>query len=75
MTIAIIPTTPSEQLLFSTVRIEIETKSGSTGIGTGFFFDFKLKNGQLLPLIITNKHVITNAGKGTFCLNALIITC
>ena len=48
MTIAIIPTTPSEQLLFSTVRIEIETKSGSTGIGTGFFFDFKLNNDQLL---------------------------
>lgn len=65
----IIPSTPSELLLFSTIRIEIETKKGSKGIGTGFFFDHRLENGQQIPLIITNKHVIKDAVRGVFCLH------
>lgn len=49
------PTSPSEQLLFSTVRLET-----NNGCGTGFFFTFTAKNGMQLPLVFTNKHVVNN---------------
>lgn len=56
----------SEQLTYSTVRIECEYKDGTGGTGTGFFFQF-LKNeatGDYIPVVITNKHVISNSTKG-----------
>lgn len=49
------PKTITEQLLYSTIRIETTTGS----IGTGFFFDFNI-DGLKYPVIITNKHVIEN---------------
>ena len=49
------PQSLTEQLLFSTVKIN--TKTGS---GTGFFFSFKNKD-SLIPVIITNKHVVQGA--------------
>jgi hypothetical protein len=49
------PQTVSEQLLFSTVRLET-----SQGTGTGFFFHFKSDDGIHFPGIITNKHVVHN---------------
>ncbi|MTJ55797.1 hypothetical protein FJR38_25590 [Anabaena sp. UHCC 0253] len=55
------PTTISEQLLFSTVRIESEI-----GTGTGFFFDFILPNQQVISTIITNKHVVQGGKIGNF---------
>jgi hypothetical protein len=36
----ITPTTPSEQLLFMTVRISAELPGGLVSTGTGFFFDY-----------------------------------
>jgi hypothetical protein len=51
-----IPTTLSETLLYSTVRLE--TSDGSSG--TGFFFNFLLPENKQIPIIITNKHVINN---------------
>lgn len=65
----ITPTTISEQLLFSTVRIEVETKDNSQGVGTGFFFQFKINQQLTLSLIITNKHVIRDAKRGGFFLH------
>lgn len=56
----------SEQLTYSTVRIECEYSGGITGTGTGFFFQF-LKDessGKHIPVVITNKHVISGAIKG-----------
>lgn len=50
---AILPRTVGEQLLYSTVRI-----SGSSGIGTGFFFNFKVSEEKRVDLILTNKHVV-----------------
>lgn len=47
------PKTISEQMMFSTVRIE----SGSS-IGTGFIYIFKVDGQTSIPVIITNKHVI-----------------
>src|SRR3990167_3994894 len=56
--------TISEQLAYSTVKIDVEYNDGSRGSGTGFFFRFKENDNQIIPLIITNKHVINNANKG-----------
>lgn len=56
---------PSEQLTHSTVRIETNYIDGSTGTGTGFFFNFEGKEpGLRIPTIVTNKHVIADAPKG-----------
>lgn len=49
------PITISEQLLYNTVRLE--TLDGASG--TGFFFNFKFEKG-LVPVLITNKHVIND---------------
>lgn len=56
----------SEQLTYSTVRIECELIGGSIGTGTGFFFKFledKITN-RCVPVIITNKHVIKDSIRG-----------
>lgn len=50
-----IPSTISERLMFNTVRLE--TNDGSSG--TGFFFTFKFGN-LLVPILVTNKHVVNN---------------
>ena len=47
------PQTTSEKLLYCTIRLE--TLNGDSG--TGFFFEFEINN-QIVPVIITNKHVI-----------------
>jgi len=56
----------SEQLTYSTVRIECELKTGGTSTGTGFFFNFleDKANNNHVPVVVTNKHVIKNASKG-----------
>lgn len=51
----------SEQLAYSTIRIECEYNDGASGTGTGFFFKFKENKSDV---IITNKHVINGAKKG-----------
>jgi hypothetical protein len=56
----------SEQLTYSTVRIECEYSDGSSGTGTGFFFQFlhDTTNDTHVPVVITNKHVVSGATKG-----------
>lgn len=56
----------SEQLTYSTVRIECELKTGGISTGTGFFFIFleDKENNRHVPVVITNKHVIKDAAKG-----------
>lgn len=56
----------SEQITYSTVRIECEYSDGSSGTGTGFFFQFlqNTSNNTHVPVVITNKHVINGATKG-----------
>jgi hypothetical protein len=51
----------SERLMHTTVRLECSLKDGKCSTGTGFFFSFKKDNNQIIPLIITNKHVIEMA--------------
>jgi len=56
----------SEQLTYSTVRIECELKTGGISTGTGFFFTFleDKTNKTGVRVVVTNKHVIRNASKG-----------
>ncbi len=56
---------PSEQLFFTTVRIETATPAG-TGTGTGFGLLYEHNPTQQFPFIVTNKHVIKNAHSGRF---------
>jgi len=59
--------TISEELQHSTVRIETILTNGGTAVGTGFFFKFLEKeNGECVPVIITNKHVIKDSSTGIF---------
>lgn len=56
----------SEQLQYSTVRIECEHSGNAKSTGTGYFFRFKenKENSEHIPVVITNKHVINGAIKG-----------
>jgi hypothetical protein len=59
------PVTLSEQVMFATVRIETTTATAG-GTGTGFYFNVKIDNDRILPLIVTNKHVVAGAVTGRF---------
>lgn len=69
----IIPVSFSENILFNTVRIEVSAKGGENGIGTGFFFQIHASDGRMLPLIMTNKHVIKGSESGSFFLHESVI--
>lgn len=58
--------TVSEQLAYSTVRVEAEDASGDLATGTGFFFKCVDDGQQHVPVIVTNKHVIAGSQKGRF---------
>jgi hypothetical protein len=53
----------AEQLYFTTVRIDTMADSGASGSGTGFLFGHKHGN-QIVPLIVTNKHVVRGVKTG-----------
>jgi hypothetical protein len=55
---------PSEYLMYSTVRIESYLKTGDVCTGTGFFYVFESEGKNSVPVIVTNKHVIKGADKG-----------
>jgi len=65
------PTTISEKLLFSTVRIAVQLSSGEEATGTGFFFNFLVDEQTHISAIITNKHVVAGAVTGSFQLHEL----
>ena len=56
--------TIAEQLLFTTVRIETSTTTGSA-IGTAFIFSYE-RDGKPVLFLVTNKHVVANAISGRF---------
>ena len=58
------PKSFTEELLYSTVKIETEH-----GSGTGFFFAMDVGYGYKTVLLITNKHVINDAEKVIFCMH------
>lgn len=55
-----------EQLCFSTLRIETQDINGNSYSGTGFFFNYKLDENRIIPIIITNKHVVKGMATGMF---------
>jgi hypothetical protein len=58
--------TPAEQLLYTTVRIEIERHDpNEKGAGTAFIFGLEREKGSFLCLV-TNKHVVEGAKIGRF---------
>ncbi len=59
----------SEQLTYSTVRIECELAQGGAATGTGFFYRFAETADTHVPAVVTNKHVIEGAQRGRFHLN------
>jgi hypothetical protein len=52
------------QLLFSTVPIVARRAEGAEQ-GTGFVFNYE-RDGNLYPLLITNRHVVADAQEGAF---------
>lgn len=56
----------SEQLMYSTVRIECLDSKGQGSTGTGFFFRFLDDGNRYIPAIVTNKHVVEGAIHGSF---------
>ena len=53
-----------EQLTHSTVRIETNLRGGGISTGTGFYMELLQKGDNVVPAIVTNKHVIANAQVG-----------
>ncbi|WP_080672171.1 S1 family peptidase [Bradyrhizobium japonicum] len=63
------PTSIAEQLMYSTVRI-IAQNGAAISRGTGFFYNFPLKEeGQVVPAIITNRHVVQGSISQNFLLH------
>jgi V8-like Glu-specific endopeptidase len=48
----------TEQLAYSTVRIVGIKMNGKEKFGTGFYYQFQVTDDMIMPVIITNKHVI-----------------
>ncbi len=66
------PLQGSDQLQFSTVRLEAESALGSTSVGTAFFLEFNTAMGARVPCLVTNKHVIESAVRGKFLLHTAV---
>lgn len=56
-----------EQLCFNTVRIETLDINKNSFSGTGFFFNLSI-DGEQVPLLVTNKHVVEGMISGKFVL-------
>jgi len=57
----------SEQLLHCTTRIQTVDVRGESHVGTGFFFSFlREEEGTNVPALVTCKHVVKGAQRGTF---------
>ena len=55
-----------EQLCFSTTRIETKDANGKGYSGTGFFFRLEFDGNRIVPLVVTNKHVVRGMTTGMF---------
>ncbi len=50
--------TIAEQIIYTTTRISSFRDGAGVGSGTGFFFNFPIGEGTIVPAILTNKHVV-----------------
>lgn len=61
--------TLAEEMLYTTIKL-IAFKSGNPiSTGTGFMFSFAKRGDQLVPCIVTNKHVVAGADMIRACLH------
>ena len=58
--------TISQQIFFTTIRIDTISVDGSQGSGTGFIVNHDLSENNSAYFIVTNKHVIANTNEGIF---------
>ena len=56
----------SEKITYSTVLIRCLYENGTSGSGTGFIIHLCPNNGQCVPVIITNYHVVKDSVKTEF---------
>ena len=59
----------SEQICYSTLRIEASIPPNSTSTGTGFLFTFNINNQLFIPCLVTNKHVVNGSTKTSLVLS------
>ncbi len=57
---------PIAQLIHSTVRIVCVDANGQQSSGTGYIYMFCEREGNAVPCVVTNKHVIEGAQRGVF---------
>lgn len=53
--------TPSEQLFFTTAYLSGRDSAGSSWTGTGFIVNYEVADSAIVPVLITNKHVLVGA--------------
>ncbi len=58
--------TPSDLLLYSTLKLTTYTQNNKAAFGTGFLMAFAAKDSTTIPAIITNKHVVESADEIRF---------
>lgn len=51
-----------EKLFFATVRIEVTSGAGNLSCGTGFIYGIQVGPERVIQFLVTNKHVIEDAG-------------
>ena len=56
----------SDLLSYSTVRIVSEATNAPLVSGTGFFYNFDIGSGKVVPAILTNKHVVRDIRRTRF---------
>lgn len=64
----------TDLIAHSTARIECSFSDGTVGTGTGFFMNLCVDGDRLVPVIVTNKHVVAGALTGKFCLTLRKVT-
>jgi hypothetical protein len=53
--------TVAEQMLYSTVKLTALKGGVATSTGTGFFMELALRGDKMVPVIVTNKHVVKDS--------------
>ena len=66
--------TPTEQLMYSTVRL-VNESGGLTRSGTGFFFQLFKSQESSVPVIVTNRHVVDGWDKCAFSFAGRLADC
>jgi len=58
------PISPSEQLLFTTTRVQVSYADNTKGTGTASIYTVGIDAGRIAPFLITNKHLVEDEVHG-----------